>query len=46
MSLKKFIEPLKDNLKKQGIETPFPIQQQSLSLIKGGTNLFGIGPDG
>lgn len=46
MSFKKLIEPLKDNLKKQGFETPLPLQQQSLSLIKGGNNIFGIGPDG
>lgn len=46
MSFKKLIEPLKDALKTQGFEAPLLFQKKSLSIIKGGSNFFGIAPDG
>ncbi|WP_372755324.1 DEAD/DEAH box helicase [Mariniflexile sp.] len=42
MSFKKIIEPLKDNLQRQGITEPNALQKEILSKIKGGKNLFVI----
>lgn len=44
MSFKKIIEPLKDNLKNNGITKPNPLQTEILSKIKGGKSLFVIAP--
>ena len=44
MPFKKLIEPLKDNLKAQGIEQANPLQTEILSKIKGGSSLFVIAP--
>lgn len=46
MSFKKLIEPIHDGIKRKGFETPLPLQKKMLSIIKGGANVFGIGPDG
>ena len=44
MSFKKIIEPLKDNLQRNGITKPNPLQTEILSKIKGGKNMFVIAP--
>ena len=44
MSFKKIIEPLKDNLQKNGITEPNPLQTEILSKIKGGKSMFVIAP--
>jgi superfamily II DNA/RNA helicase len=44
MPFKKLIEPLKDALIRKEFEAPLPFQKQILSKIKGGANVFGIGP--
>lgn len=46
MPFKKLIEPLKDAIERQGFEEPLPFQKKIISKIKGGANIFGIGPDG
>jgi superfamily II DNA/RNA helicase len=46
MSFKKFIEPLKINLKNKGIESPLELQKLILSKIKGGVSMFCIAPKG
>jgi superfamily II DNA/RNA helicase len=46
MSFKKYIEPIKEALIKEGFETPLPFQKKVLSKIKGGANVFGIAPKG
>lgn len=46
MSFKKLIEPLNEALNRLGFETPLPFQKQILPKIKGGANVFGIGPEG
>ena len=46
MPFKKLIEPLKEALNHKGFETPLPFQKLILSKIKGGANVFGIGPLG
>lgn len=46
MPFKKLIEALKDVIEVKGFETPLPFQKTILSKIKGGANVFGIGPDG
>ncbi len=45
MPFKKLIEPLKDAIVRRQFESPLPFQRQILSKIKGGANIFGIGPD-
>lgn len=45
MSFKKIIEPLKDNLKRNGITEPNALQIEILSKIKGGKDLFVIAPN-
>ncbi|CAH8282042.1 RAD3-like DEAD/DEAH box helicase [Mariniflexile fucanivorans] len=44
MSFKKIIEPLKDNLQRNGITKPNPLQTEILSKIRGGKSLFVIAP--
>ncbi|MEN3322308.1 DEAD/DEAH box helicase [Mariniflexile soesokkakense] len=44
MSFKKIIEPLKDNLQRNGIIKPNPLQTEILSKIKGGKSMFVIAP--
>lgn len=44
MSFKKIIEPLKDNLKRNGITIPNALQTEILSKIKGGKSMFVIAP--
>tara|TARA_R110002049_G_scaffold309298_1_gene520476 strand:+ start:4917 stop:5567 length:651 start_codon:yes stop_codon:yes gene_type:complete len=44
MSFKKLIEPLKDNLKHKGFESPLPFQKTILPKIKSGASLFCIAP--
>ncbi|MGC1206268.1 MAG: DEAD/DEAH box helicase [Flavobacteriaceae bacterium] len=44
MSFKKLLQSLKDNLKRQGIESPNALQKEILSKIKGGASLFVIAP--
>lgn len=44
MSFKKIIEPLKDNLQRNGIIKPNPLQTEILSKIKGGKSMFIIAP--
>lgn len=46
MPFKKLIEPLKDAIERKGFEEPLPFQKKTISKIKGGANIFGIGPDG
>lgn len=46
MSFKKIIEPLKDNLDRNGIKEPNQLQKGILSKIKGGGSLFVIAPKG
>ena len=46
MPFKKLIEPLKESINHLGFETPLPFQKKILSKIKGGANVFGIGPLG
>ncbi|WP_100614698.1 DEAD/DEAH box helicase [Confluentibacter citreus] len=46
MSFKKLIEPLQDTLKQKGFIEMLPLQQLTLSKIKGGGNLFVIAPPG
>lgn len=46
MPFKKLIEPLKESINHLGFETPLPFQKKILSKIKGGANVFGIGPKG
>lgn len=46
MSFKKLINPLKDALALRGFDEPLPFQQQTLSKIKGGANMFGIASTG
>ena len=46
MPFKKLIEPLKGAIIRMQFESPLPFQKQILSKIKGGANIFGIGPDG
>ncbi|MDO7171201.1 DEAD/DEAH box helicase [Mariniflexile sp. AS56] len=45
MSFKKIIEPLKDNLQRNQIVEPNPLQAKILSKIKGGKSMFVIAPD-
>ena len=44
MPFKKLVEPLKEAINHLGFETPLPFQKKILSKIKGGANVFGIGP--
>ena len=44
MPFKKLIEPLKEAINHLGFEEPLPFQKKILSTIKGGANVFGIGP--
>ncbi|MFD0988964.1 DEAD/DEAH box helicase [Mariniflexile jejuense] len=44
MSFKKIIEPLKENLKRNGITEPNALQTEILSKIKGGKSMFVIAP--
>lgn len=44
MSFKKLDPAFKERLKEHGIETPTDFQSNTLSKIKGGINLIGIGP--
>ena len=46
MPFKKLIEPLKEALIRKGFIEPLPFQKLILSKIKGGANVFGIGPEG
>jgi len=46
MPFKKLIEPLKEAINRNGFEEPLPFQKLILSKIKGGANVFGIGPVG
>lgn len=46
MSFKKLIPSLKETLINKGFEDPTPFQKNIIPKIKGGANLFGIGPDG
>ncbi len=46
MPFKKLIEPLKDALIRKKFDEPLSFQRQILSKIKGGANVFGIGPKG
>lgn len=46
MPFKKLIEPLKEALTRKGFVEPLPFQKLILSKIKGGANVFGIGPEG
>ena len=46
MSFKKLIEPLNNAIAAQGFEAPLPFQNQALSKIKSGANIFGIAPKG
>ena len=46
MPFKKLIEPLKESINHLGFETPLTFQKKILSKIKGGANVFGIGPKG
>ena len=46
MPFKKLIEPLKQSINHLGFDTPLPFQKKILSKIKGGANVFGIGPKG
>ncbi len=46
MSFKKLNIPLKEALERLEIETPTPFQKKSISIIKSGTNFYGIAPDG
>ena len=46
MPFKKLIEPLREAIARLGFEEALPFQKQIVSKIKGGANLFGIGPDG
>ncbi len=46
MPFKKLTEPLHDAISRLGFETPLPFQKRILSKIKGGANVFGIGPEG
>ncbi len=46
MSFKKLDLVFKDRLKEYGIEAPTSFQANTLSKIKGGINLIGIGPKG
>jgi len=45
MPFRKLIEPLKDAIIRKQFEGPLPFQKLILSKIKGGANVFGIGPD-
>ena len=45
MSFKKIIEPLKDNLQRNGIIQPNTLQTKILSKIKGGKSMFVIAPN-
>lgn len=44
MSFKKIIEPLKENLKRNGITEPNELQSEILSKIKGGKSMFVMAP--
>jgi len=46
MPFKKLIPSLKTALTRLGFNEPLPFQQQILSKIKGGANVFGIAPEG
>ena len=46
MPFKKLIEPLKEAIIQRQFESPLPFQKKILSKIKGGANIFGIGPEG
>lgn len=46
MAWKKLNPPLLDALERLGHEDPFPFQKKIIPRIKGGANLFGIGPKG
>ena len=46
MPFKKLIPPLKEALNHKGFETALPFQKQILPKIKGGANVFGVGPEG
>lgn len=44
MPFKKLVEPLKEAITRKGFEVPLPFQKAIISKIKGGANVFGIGP--
>lgn len=46
MFSEKLIKPLSSALLEAGIETPLPLQEQLLSKINGGFDVYGIGQDG
>lgn len=46
MAWKKLNPPLLEALERLGYESPLPFQKKIISKIKGGANLYGIGPQG
>lgn len=46
MFSEKLIKPLSSALLEAGLETPLPLQEQLLSKINGGFDVYGIGEDG
>ena len=44
MPFKKLIKPLKESIEHLDFEAPLPFQKRILSPIKGGANVFAIGP--
>ncbi len=46
MFSEKLIKPLSSALLEAGIENPLPLQEQLLSKINGGFDVYGVGPDG
>jgi len=44
MSFNKLIPSLKEIINQQGFESPTDFQKKTIPLIKGGGNIFGIGP--
>ncbi|QCE42035.1 DEAD/DEAH box helicase [Psychroserpens sp. NJDZ02] len=46
MSFKKYHPSLKENIEKAGLETTNAFQKQVMPLIKGGSDLYAIGPKG
>lgn len=45
-SLKKLIQPLRDNLELRGFKEPLLFQEKILTRIKGGANMFAFAPNG
>ncbi len=46
MSFKKLIDPIKESLSRNEMESPLPFQKEFIPVFKGGSDVFGIAPKG